>query len=361
MKISIKEFLTFDDVLLLPHHGDDFKPELTSLKSKITKKISIEVPIIASGMPTVTESKMAKTLNNLGGVGIIHPFMKLSKYADEIKAVKKAGSIVGAAVGDGDWKRVETAYRAKADFITIDAANGDTKESLLFISKIKKKYPKIEIMAGCFATVEGVKRAIKAGADSIRVGIGPGSHCTTRIVAGVGVPQFSLLVETSKVTKKLNIPLISDGGIKNSGDCVKALAAGADAVMIGGLFAGTNESPGKIKISRFKKYKETWGYSSKRAQTFYLSNVKIGIKKRIKKIIGLEKQDKINYASEGVESKKIKYKGSVKPIIIQLTNGIKNGLAYTGSKNLQELKHNSKFIKITNAGLIESYPHGLDF
>jgi IMP dehydrogenase len=358
---SIDLALTYDDVLLLPKHGAEFFPSGCDTKTKITRKITLDKPIISSGMPTVTEKSMAIEMAKFGGVGIIHPYLETTEYIKQINAVKKMNLIVGAAVGDQDWDKVKGAVLVNADFIAIDAAHGDTLKSLDFIKKIKNKYPNIEIMAGCFATPEGVFRAIKSGADSIRVGIGPGSHCTTRIVSGVGYPQLTAIQKCSIITKKYKIPLIAEGGIRNSGDIVKAIAAGAQAVMIGGLLIGTDQSPGKLYTKNGKQYKKSWGYCSTNAQDLDSnSGDKLSITKFLKK--NLQKHLKRdNHISEGVENVILPYKGDVRIILQQLSDGIKTGLAYTGNKNLISLQKTKEFVRITNAGLTESYPHDVIF
>ena len=217
-------------------------------------------------------------------------------------------------------------------------------------------------MAGCFATPEGVLHAIQAGADSIRVGIGPGSHCTTRVVSGVGYPQFTAIQECFVVTKKYKVPLIAECGIRTSGDIVKALAAGASAVMIGGLFAGTIQSPGEVVYRDGKKYKESWGYCSTRANHSHIQHkLKHHIKVLLKKI-GLYNSYNVHYehhVSEGVEHALIPYKGNVEPIIQQLKDGVRSGFAYTGATDIASLQKNASFVQITNAGLIESFPHDI--
>lgn len=362
--MSYPKFLTFDDVLILPAKGKRFDPKKGNTESKITRKLKIKVPIISTGMPTVTESKMAILLAKLGGVGVIHPFISLDDYGKEINKVKSKNLVVGAAVADGDFERALVAIKSHADFITIDAGQGYNTESQNFIKKLKNKYPKSQIMAGCYATPRGVGEAIKSGADSVRVGIGPGSHCTTRVVAGVGAPQLSAVVECSNIARKNKVPIISDGGIRYPGDVTKAIAAGASAVMIGGLFCGTDESPGEIIQENGIKYKKTWGYSTNKAdemaeQRYRDLSIKHLVKKYIKKNLGLGKKKKrVNKKIiEGVEEARTPYKGSAEKVFLSLVDGLKLGMAYCGAENINELQKKATFIEISKAGLQEGFPH----
>ena len=360
--------LTFDDVLLVPGKGEKFEPKKGEVSSYVTKKIKLEQPIIATGMPTVCESEMAIAVAKLGGVGIIHPFLSYEDYALEIEKVKRKKLLVGGAVADGDIKRAIAAYKANADFIAIDAGKGYTKTSLAFIREVKSKFPKLQIMSGFFVTAEGTEAAIKNGADAVRVGIGPGSHCTTRVVAGAGYPQLTAIVNCAKATNKYKIPLIATGGIRNPGDVTKAVAAGALAVEIGGLFAGTDESPGEIVTIDGKSYKETWGYSTQKADKMadirYMSkDITVQIKQLIKRLAGISNREDKETPSykiiEGVEEARVAYKGSVEEVFKSLSEGLKLGMAYCGVETISELQKKAKFIRITQAGIIEGFPHGV--
>ena len=260
---TIKEALTFDDVLLLPKYSEVL-PSKTNILLQLTKKISLKVPFLTSAMDTVTESKMATAIAIEGGMGIIHRNLDIKKQSIEVKKVKNKKLIVGAAIGTNleDLDRARSLISNGVDLIVIDTAHGHSKKVLQTLLRIKKITKKIPICVGNIATGEAAKRLYNSGADIIKVGIGPGSICTTRMVAGIGVPQISAILEVKKALNKKNIKIISDGGIKYSGDLAKAFAAGADAVMIGSLFAGTDEAPGRIIKKNGKLFKSFRGMGS---------------------------------------------------------------------------------------------------
>ena len=243
---TIKEALTFDDVLLLPKYSD-ILPSKTNISLQLTKKISLKVPFLTSAMDTVTESKMAVAIAQEGGLGIIHRNLNIKNQSSEVLKVKKKKLYVGAAIGTNkeDIDRAKSLVSNGVDLIVIDTAHGHSEKVLNTLSKIKKIVNKVPICVGNIATGEAAKKLYNSGADIIKVGIGPGSICTTRMVAGIGVPQISAIMDVKKALSKKKIKIISDGGIKFSGDIAKALAAGADAIMMGSIFAGTDESPGK--------------------------------------------------------------------------------------------------------------------
>ena len=246
--VPIKEALTFDDVTLAPKYSEILPSEVdTSII--LTKFLRLKIPLLSSAMDTVTESKMAIAIAKAGGLGVIHRNLDIKNQIQEIRKVKKFKLLVGAAVGAGpnEFKRAEAVLKENINMIVVDTAHGHTKkvaEIIKFIKKIKNK--KTALCAGNIATAEAAKYLYKLGVDIIKVGIGPGSICTTRLVAGIGVPQLSAVLNVRSGIKNQKIKIISDGGIKYSGDLAKAFAAGADAVMIGSLFAGTDETPGKL-------------------------------------------------------------------------------------------------------------------
>lgn len=346
--MKIKEALTFDDVLLVPQYSEVLPTE-TNVSVLFANKIKLAVPIISSPMDTVTESKMAIAVAKAGGLGVIHKNISSKKQAWEIKLVKKNNHAVAASVGaTGDFfERAKDLVKAGVDAIIIDTAHGHSKRVLEAIKKIKKAFPKVVIGAGNVATTDGAKALISAGAEAIRVGIGPGSICTTRVVAGVGVPQMTAIVNCAKVCKAAKVSLIADGGIKYSGDLVRALAAGADMVMLGSLLAGTDEAPGKIMEVNGKKFKAYRGMGS-------LGAMKHGSRDRY----GQESQSVSKLVPEGVEGMLL-YKGSAESVVNQLVGGLKSGMGYVGAKNLNELYKKAKFIRITSAGFKESHPHGI--
>lgn len=472
MSKDIKIGLTFDDVLLLPAKSEVL-PANVDLRTNLTKKIKLNMPILSSAMNTVTETSMAIAIAREGGIGILHRSISPEKQAFEVDKVKKSESgmiidpitispdapisdamalmqrykisgvpvtsksrligiltnrdlrfetrinkkvselmtkdnlitsgigttldnakgllnkykieklpivdkafklkglitikdiekrkkypnsckdrhgrlMVGAAVGTGEdtLQRVEILINSGVDVIVIDTAHGHTKSVISTLKTIKKKF-EIEVIAGNVATAEGTLDLIKAGADAVKVGIGPGSICTTRIVAGAGVPQLTAIIDCYSVSKRYNIPLIADGGIKYSGDITKALASGANSVMIGSLFAGTDESPGEIILFQGRSYKVYRGMGS-------VGAMEEGAKDRYQQA-GVETQ---KIVPEGVEGR-VPYKGSLSNSVHQLLGGLRSGMGYCGTKNLSELRRKSRFIQITNAGLRESHVHNV--
>ena len=347
---AIKESLTFDDVLLIPRYSNVL-PADTDISLNLTKKISLKVPFLSSAMDTVTESQMAIAMANSGGIGVIHRNLNIKKQAEEVFNVKKKKLIVGAAVGTNkeDIDRAKTLIDNGCDLVVIDTAHGHSKKVLKTLSKLKKIDNSIPFCVGNIATGEAAKRLYNSGADIIKIGIGPGSICTTRMVAGIGVPQISAILEVKNALKNKKIKIISDGGIKFSGDIAKALAAGADAIMMGSIFAGTDESPGKKFKFKGKFYKQYRGMgsigamSSGSANRYFQKNFK----------------DKSKFVPEGVEGR-VEYKGSVSKIIYQLKGGLRSSMGYIGAQNLGQITKNAKFIKITKAGFYESMVHSVE-
>ncbi len=284
---------------------------------------------------------------NLKGLITIKDIEKAIKFPDASKD-SKGRLRVGAAVGISDdrYQRIEALIAAHVDVITIDTAHGHSKNVLEAIKDIKLTYPKMQIVAGNIATAEGAEALIKAGVDAIKIGIGPGSICTTRIVAGIGVPQITAVYEACKVAKRHGIPAIADGGIKYSGDIVKALAIGANTVMLGGLLAGTEESPGETILYQGRTYKMYRGMGS-------IGAMKDGSKDRY---FQHDVKSEQKFVPEGIEGK-VPFKGHLQSTIYQLVGGIKAGMGYIGAKNLEELVKKAKFVKISSSGLKESHVH----
>ncbi len=282
--------------------------------------------------------------NNLRGLITIKDIEKARQYPNSAKD-DKGRLVVAAAVGLGQdtMERVKALNDANVDVIVVDTAHGHNREVLDIVYNIKSKYPDLEIVAGNVATAEGTRDLIAAGADSIKVGMGPGSICTTRVVAGTGVPQITAIYDCAVEAAKHGVPIIGDGGIKYSGDITKAIAAGADVVMVGGLFAGTEESPGDIEIYQGRSYKVYRGMGS-------LGAMKEGSKDRYFQ----DEQKKL--VPEGVEGR-VPYKGPLSDTIYQLMGGLSSGMGYCGAKNIEELKTKTKFMRISPAGLRESHPH----
>lgn len=283
---------------------------------------------------------------NLMGLITIKDIEKTYKYPHAAKD-DRGRLLVGAAVGvtADTFPRVESLKKAGVDIVVIDTAHGHSANVIKMVKDIKAEYPELEVIAGNVATAEATEALIKAGADAIKVGIGPGSICTTRVVAGIGVPQITAIVDCASVTQKYDIPLIADGGIKYSGDIAKAIAAGADVVMLGNLFAGTEESPGETVILQGRSYKVYRGMGS-------IDAMEQGSCDRY------FQEDAQKFVPEGIQGR-VPYRGYVSETIFQLVGGLRAGMGYCGVKNIAEMKTKTKFIRITNAGLTESHPHDI--
>ncbi|HUG96336.1 MAG TPA: IMP dehydrogenase [Nitrososphaera sp.] len=475
--MDIREGLTFDDVLLVPKRSPIVSRSQTDLRTKLSRNITLNIPIISANMDTVTESGMAIALAREGGVGIIHRFMTIEDQVDQILRVKRSESVMieqpytikpdvtvaeakkamaeygvsgllveeggklagiitrrditfeknnkrkvsevmtkevitakagttieqakeilhkrrieklpvvdekrriiglitskdilkmdqyphaskdrkgrllaGAAVGvKGDYlERTEALLEAGADVLVVDIAHGHSENAINTVHMIKKAFPNCELIAGNVATGDGARDLIKAGVDAIKVGVGSGSICITRVVTGSGVPQLTAVLDSVKVARDYDVPVISDGGIRNSGDITKTLAAGSASVMVGSLFGGTDESPGKTLVKNGKKFKMYRGMAS-----FYAS---LGRKYREEGPQVVDSDDLNDYVPEGVEAM-VPYKGSVVDIVRQLAGGLRSGLSYCGAKTIPEMQKNAEFIKMTSAGFIESQPHDVD-
>ncbi len=463
-----KEGLTFDDVLLIPA-ASDVIPRDVVLKTSLTSKITLNIPLMTAAMDTVTEARMAIAIAREGGIGVIHKNMSIAKQVAEVDIVKRSengvianpfflspehlvedalelmqkyrisgvpiceeGRLVGiltnrdlrfmtdfsikiknvmtkdnlvtshvgttlqeakdilmkhkieklplideegylkglitikdiektvqypnsakdpsgrllcaAAIGATSdvLERAGALAQAQVDAFVIDSAHGHSRNILRSISKVKTAFPEISLIAGNIATADGAKALIDAGADAVKVGIGPGSICTTRVVAGIGMPQITAIYDATNIACQYNIPVIGDGGIKYSGDIVKALAAGADVVMVGSLVAGCEESPGDTEIYQGRQFKVYRGMGS-------LGAMAKGSKDRY------FQEDSRKLVPEGVEGR-VPYKGTLSDTIFQMLGGIRSGMGYCGCKNIDDL-HNAQFVKITGAGLIESHPH----
>ena len=474
--MNIREGLTFDDVLLVPQHSNIISRSQTNLKTRLSKKIALNIPLVSANMDTVTEANMAIAFAREGGIGIVHRFLNIEDQVELVRKVKRSESIiieqpytitsqqkikdaidhmkkfgisglivvdnnnklvgiitskdirfesnlernvadimtknvvtakhgitideakeilhnnsieklplidekknikglitgkditkmneyplaskdkkgrllVGAAVGvkDDFMDRTEALLEAGADTIVVDIAHGHSENAINAVRHIKKAFPGCELIAGNVATSEGVKDLANAGVDAVKVGVGCGSICITRIITGSGVPQLTAIIDCAKTAMDHDIPLIADGGIRNSGDITKALAAGASTVMVGSLLAGTDESPGANLTKNGKRYKIYRGMAS-----FYAS---LGRKFREGE---LTVNDDLNdYVPEGVEAL-VEYKASVVEIIRQLSGGLRSGLSYCGASTIPEMQKKAEFVKITTAGLMESMPHDVD-
>jgi len=281
---------------------------------------------------------------NLMGLITIKDIEKSEKYPNAAKD-KRGRLLAAAAVGTAKdtIERVEALKKAGVDVIVVDTAHGHSKNVLEIVTKIKQRFPELDVIGGNVATAEATEDLIKAGADAVKVGIGPGSICTTRVVAGIGVPQITAVMDCAQVASKYGVPIIADGGIKYSGDIAKAIAAGADVVMLGNLLAGTEESPGETIILQGRSYKVYRGMGSIGAMVEGSSDRYF-------------QEDAAKLVPEGIEGR-VPYKGYVSETIFQLVGGLRAGMGYCGVRNIEEMKTKTKFIRITNAGLVESHPH----
>ncbi len=339
--IALKQGLTFDDVLLEPRASTVSLREV-GLSSKLTKKITISIPLIAAAMDTVSETAMAVAIGKLGGMAILHRNCVQAQQVRMVKQVKKHGVLVGAAVGPHDIGRAKALDTAGADAIAVDCAHAHNLRVIADAKKIKKNL-KAQIIVGNVATAAAARELVTF-ADAIKVGVGPGSICTTRVVAGVGVPQLTAIMEVAAVAKSKKVPVIADGGIRYSGDIVKALAAGAQTVMLGSMLAGTKEAPGRIIRVHGVLYKAYRGMGSLGAMQGGKSSDRY-FQKGTKK-----------YVPEGVEGLTL-YKGPVEDVVYQMIGGLRSGMGYIGAHRIIDIPKQARFIQITVASLKESHPH----
>lgn len=345
--------LTYDDVLLLPD-ASDVVPSEVETSTQLTRNIRLAVPLVSSAMDTVTESAMAIAMARAGGIGIIHRNLAVDEQVTHVKLVKGASLLAGAAVGVGDdgFERAQALIDVGVDVVVVDTAHGHHRAVLDAIERIKKAFPEQEVIGGNVATRAGAQALINAGADAVKVGVGPGSICTTRVVAGVGVPQITAIMEAAKACLKSDVPLIADGGLQYSGDIAKAIVAGADSVMLGSLLAGCDESPGELIEIDGRKYKSYRGMGSLGAMQSR------GEKKSYSKDRYMQDdvlaEDKL--VPEGIEGK-VPHRGSVGEVVHQLVGGLRSGMGYAGAPDILHLKRDGRLVQITYAGLQESHPH----
>lgn len=368
MQITDTPSLTFDDVLLKPGFAGFSRSDI-KLDTQLTRNVTIKVPLVSSPMDTVTESRLAIALARFGGIGIIHRNLTIEEQAAEVAEVKKAGLLVGAAVGSspGYEERVEALVKAGVDVIVVDSAHGFAKFVIDALEYIKKNH-KVDVIAGNIATAEGAEALIKAGADGLRVGMGPGAICTTRLVSGMGVPQLTAIIDTARVANKHGVPVIADGGINYSGDITKALAAGASTVMMGRLFAATEESPGEIvEFSKEQvpaRFQSIVGKEKTYRFKGYRGMGSIGAMERGKQISsedefhGKSYDNKSVLVAEGVEGL-VPCSGELDTVAATMLEGVKSGFYYVGSTSIPELWEKAVLSPITTASLTESHPHDL--
>lgn len=361
----IKEAYTFDDLLLVPAKSE-VVPAQVKLQTRLTDKITLNIPIVSAAMDTVTEDAMAIMLAKLGGMGFVHKNMPVEAQAAMIKAVKETevessfedanidpqGRLrVGAAVGVGEssLERVRALVEAGVDIVAVDSAHGHSQGVIDTVRMIRAEFPELDIVGGNIVTAQGATDLIYAGANVIKVGVGPGSICTTRVVAGVGVPQLTAVNDVYSVARQYGVGVIADGGIKLSGDIAKALAAGGSCVMLGGLLAGTEETPGEVMEVFGKKVKGYVGMGSLSAMQRGSSDRYFqGGVSELKKLV-----------PEGIEAT-VPFKGSIRDVIYQMLGGLRSGMGYCGCGTIEEMHQKAQFVKITGAGHRESHPHDVD-
>lgn len=360
-----KEGITFDDVLLIPAESHVL-PNEVDLSTQLAPNLKLNIPLISAGMDTVTEGRMAAAMAKMGGLGVVHKNLSIQAQADEVRlaknapvtaedthaAVDKDGKLlVAAAVGvtSDTFERAEALFEAGADAIVIDTAHGHSAGVLRKIKEIRDHFPHNTLIAGNVATAEGTRALFEAGVDVVKVGIGPGSICTTRVVAGVGVPQLTAIYDAADVAREFGKPIIADGGIKYSGDVVKALAAGGNAVMLGSMLSGTEEAPGDVQQG-----------SDGRLVKSYRGMGSVGAMSQQHGSSDRYFQGGVNEANklvpEGIEAV-VSYKGTVSNVVYQILGGLRSGMGYCGAENIDKLIETAQFVRISNAGLRESHPH----
>jgi IMP dehydrogenase len=339
--------ITFDDVLLLPRFTN-FKREEVDLSTTLHPKLSLKLPILSSPMDTVTEIDMAIAMAEAGGMGVIHRNLNVDTQAGMVKQVKRK-HMVAAAIGAGSdmQERVKALVDAGVDMIVVDSGHGHSQFIMECVKHIKKQYKgKVIVMAGNVATYEGAKDLIKAGADILRVGVGPGSICTTRVVTGMGVPQVTACLEAARACKGTKVTFVADGGIRQMGDMAKALATGASAVMLGSMLAGYTQSPGDEVTVEGKTYKKYRGMGS-------IGAMQKGGAERYGQSA---KTERSKLVAEGVEGL-VPFKGDVHDFLYQATGALRSSFYYLGCTTMKDFHKNARFTRITAAGMKESHPH----
>ena len=360
-----KEGITFDDVLLIPAESHVL-PNEVDLSTQLAPNLKLNIPLISAGMDTVTEGRMAAAMAKMGGLGVVHKNLSIQAQADEVRLAKntpvtaedthasvdKDGKLlVAAAVGvtSDTFERAKALFEAGADAIVIDTAHGHSAGVLRKIKEIRDHFPHNTLIGGNVATAEGTRALFEAGVDVVKVGIGPGSICTTRVVAGVGVPQLTAIYDAADVAREFGKPIIADGGIKYSGDVVKALAAGGNAVMLGSMLSGTEEAPGDVQQG-----------SDGRLVKSYRGMGSVGAMSQQHGSSDRYFQGGVNEANklvpEGIEAV-VSYKGTVSNVVYQILGGLRSGMGYCGAENIDKLIETAQFVRISNAGLRESHPH----
>jgi len=340
--------LTYDDVLIVPQRSAIRSRSQVNLASRLSRDIEMATPVIAANMDTVCGWEMAATMSKLGAAGIIHRFLPIDGQQAEVRKAFEAssGGTIGAAIGtDHDMiERTLACADAGASVVVLDIAHGHAEHAIEGVRRLKAEAPHVQVIAGNIATARGALDLAEAGADAIKVGVGPGGVCTTRLVAGVGVPQLTAVSEA--VNADCSVPIIADGGIRTSGDIAKALAVGADSVMIGSMFAGTKEAPGEVEQTDRGLFKRVRGMASREAAE----------QRAARSGEQLDDEYFEHRAAEGVEGL-VPYRGSVELLLNELMAGLKSSMSYSNSASLEEFRAQAKMVRITGAGLNENHPH----
>ncbi len=335
---------SFDDVLIVPKFSKVASRKDVNFRTKVTRNHYLDIPLLAANMDTICESKMAIALGRLGGLGVIHRFLTIEAQAQEVRLVKNNGLLAAAAIGVKDYEvRSKALVEAGVDILVLDVAHGHSKRTDITFDYLKATYPQIDIMVGNIATKDAAEHFINKGADAIKVGIGPGSMCITRVMAGAGVPQITAIMEAYEASQG-RIPVCADGGIKHPGDLAKAIGAGADTVMSGSIFAGTDETPGEIIEKNDKRYKEYRGMASYAATMKKLS-------------LDGQKIDEVVHV-EG-EMTLLPAAGPIEEVVKKYLGGLASGMTYLGAASIEAIKGKADFVEITAAGLKESIAHGV--
>jgi IMP dehydrogenase len=344
-----KEGLTFDDVLLIPARSD-ILPTQVSTETRVTNDIRLDIPILSAAMDTVTDADMAIALGRLGGLGVIHRNFTIDDQVAEARRAKDADVLVAAAIGvssDAD-ERAAALVAAGVDVIVVDIAHGHSAGVIRMVEKLKARH-RVQVVAGNVVTAEGTEELIAAGADCVKIGVGPGAICTTRVVAGAGMPQITAVFDCAEVADRHGIPVCADGGIQESGDIAKAIGAGASTVMLGGLLAGVDEAPGATVETPDGTMKTYRGMGSLGAMQARRSRDRYG---------QAEVGDFSKLVPEGVEGH-VESVGPLEPFVHQLVGGLRAGMKYVGASTIDELRTKARFVRISGAGLRESHPHDI--
>ncbi|WP_227375747.1 guanosine monophosphate reductase [Haladaptatus halobius] len=327
--MDIRTGLSYDDVLLIPQRSPVDSRSDVSLSTRLTPDLDLEAPLLSAPMDTVTEANLATELSEMGGLGTIHRFLSVDEQAGQVRAVKEAGGRVGAAVGiDEEFvDRAEATLEAGADCVMVDVAHGHMERCLDAVSRLDRGFPDAELVAGNVVTPEAVEDLYSAGADCVKVGVGPGSHCTTRRVAGAGVPQLTAVDDCAETARDLGITVVADGGIRTSGDAVKALMAGADTVMLGSFFAGTAEAPGETVTVDGRRFKRSRGMASTAANE------------------NRTDKDLTPDADEGIAGL-TEYTGPLADEVATFLAGVRSGLSYCGGHDIEAARENAEFVRV---------------